>query len=61
MDDDGWITLHNLKLLKKKSEKILKEKDSKTKNKCEICDKQFKNNNGLMRHRNLAHNFVEEM
>ena len=28
--------------------------------KCEICDKEFKNNNGLRRHFNIVHNCVKE-
>ena len=28
--------------------------------KCEICDKEFKNNNGLKKHFNVVHNFVKE-
>ena len=28
--------------------------------KCEICDKEFKKNNGLKRHVKVVHNFVKE-
>ena len=28
--------------------------------KCDICEKEFKNNNGLKMHFNIVHNFVKE-
>ena len=28
--------------------------------KCEICDKEFKNNDGLKKHINVVHNFEKE-
>ena len=34
--------------------------DNSKKLKCEICDKEFKNNNGLRSHFNIVHNLVEE-
>ena len=29
--------------------------------KCEICDKEFKKNDGLKKHFNIVHNFVKEL
>ena len=51
---DNWITMHNLKILRGQQSKIhLKEKDKIYK--CETCDKEFKNNNGLKKHFNTVH------
>ena len=51
MEDDGWITLHNLKILQRKSQIILKDKDeivpeqedSNINHTCDFCEKSFIN------------------
>ena len=45
---DNWITMHKLKILRQQSQILLKEKDKIYK--CEICEKEFKNNDGLNKH-----------
>ena len=47
------------KILRQQSQKLLKRKD-KIYSKCEICDKVFKNNNGLKKHSYIVHNYVKE-
>ena len=63
-----WILLYkvnnktimgNSKILKQQqSLLLLKEKDKIRK--CEICYKEFKDNNRLMQHFNIVHNFVKQ-
>ena len=49
---DGWISMHNLKILRQKSQVLLlKERDKKV-YKCEICDQEFNNENHLQKHYN---------
>ena len=51
---DNWITMHKLKILRQQSQILLKEKDKIYK--CEICEKEFKNNDDLKKHFNVVHN-----
>ena len=58
MEDDGLITLHNLKILQRKSQIILKDKDeivqeqedSNINYTCDFCEKSFINKIILKRH-----------
>ena len=50
--------MDNLKILRQQNQILFKEKDKIYK--CEICDKEFKNNNALKKHFNNVHNFVKE-
>ena len=58
MEDDGWITLHNLKILQRKSQIILTDKDEIVQEQedsninctCDFCEKSFINKIILKRH-----------
>ena len=66
MEDDGWITLHNLKILQRKSQIILKDKDeivqeqedSNINHTCDFCEKSFINKIILKRHIKGVHENV---
>ena len=55
---DDWITMHDFKKLRQQHQITLKERDEIYK--CEICDKEFNNDNGLNKHFNNVHKFVKE-
>ena len=48
--DDDWISMHDLKKLRQIKNPL----------KCEICDKEFKTNNGLKNHFNRIHNLEKD-
>ena len=50
--------MDTLKILSQQNQILLEEKNKIYK--CEICDKEFKNINGLRKHFNIVHNFVKE-